>query len=161
MFNYLEKSASAKLRALLYVKNLLTKGVRAAGMPTAKLKGTISRFIDEATNHGKLWDRLRIEQDLLGKAIKASKTSTLHGRLDKNTAEQLLKDLNMREITPELRKNINDLNDTAMAHGKIVAGLGLTGLGIGGLYSAGALAPKVLAPSYDEMLAEEVRKLGL
>ena len=161
MFNCLEKRASAKLRALVYIKNFLTKGVRAAGMPTAKLEGTIKRFIDETTNRGKLWDRLRVEQNLLEKALKASKTSTLHGRLDKNTTEQLLKDLNMRKITPELSQNINDLNGTAMLHGKIAAGLGLTGLGIGGLHYAGALAPKVLAPSYDELLAEEVRKLGL
>ena len=159
--NALEKRASAKLRALLFIKNMLSKGVRAAGMPTAKLKRTGKRFLEEWTNPGRLWDKMRTEQDLLEKALKSSKISAPHGRLDKNTANKVLEDLNMRELTPELHKNIKDLNDTAMTHGKVVAGLGLAGLGVGGLGAAGALAPKVLAPSYDEMLADEMRKLGL
>lgn len=159
--NALEKRASAKLRALLFIKNMLSKGVRAAGMPTAKLKRTGKRFLEEWTNPGRLWDKMRTEQDLLEKALKSSKISAPHGRLDKNTANKVLEDLNMRELTPELHKNIKDLNDTAMDHGKVVAGLGLAGLGVGGLGAAGALAPKVLAPSYDEMLADEMRKLGL
>ena len=159
--NALEKRASAKLRSLLFIKNMLSKGVRAAGMPTAKLKRTGKRFLEEWTNPGRLWDKMRVEQDLLEKALKSSKISAPHGRLDKNTANKVLEDLNMRELTPELHKNIKDLNDTAMTHGKVVAGLGLAGLGVGGLGAAGALAPKVLAPSYDEMLADEMRKLGL
>lgn len=159
--NALEKQASAKLRALLFIKNVLAKGVRAAGMPTAKLKRAGKRFFEEWANPGKLWDKMRAEQDALEKALKSSKISAPHGRLDKNTANKVMEDLNIRNMTPELRKNIKDLNDTAMAHGKVVAGLGLAGLGVGGLGAAGALAPKVLAPSYDEMLAEEMRRLGL